>query len=258
MEDFQRDGNDKNKENKKKIILIIFIIFLIICFLLAGYFIFFSGKGENEVDNKPVSSAQSEEENLPDNPIDFASLQAKNPEIFAWIKIPGTVIDYPVAQSFNDNAFYLSHDAYGKEDRKGAIYAEVYNSPNFGDPNTVLYGHNMKDGSMFRALHSFSNKEFFDENRYVYIYIPGHIMTYEIIAAYKYDSRHLLNSFDFRNEEVFKNYLEFVKKPDILSANTRPSNLSEQTKLLTLSTCTSSEKYRFLVQGVRISDERTK
>ena len=67
---------------------------------------------------------------------------------------------------------------------------------------------------MFRDLHKFRNDEtFFDKNKYIYVYTPGHILTYEICAAYRYDNRHILNSFDFSDSEVFKEYLETVKNP---------------------------------------------
>ena len=82
-------------------------------------------------------------------PIDFQTLQNMNPDIYAWIKVPGTVIDYPIAQSETDNTYYLNHSVEHDENKAGAIFTEDYNAKTFEDPNTVIYGHGMANGSMF-------------------------------------------------------------------------------------------------------------
>ena len=135
----------------------------------------------------------------------------------------------------------------------------MQNSKDFSDPNTVLYGHNMLNGSMFRDLHKFRKDEkFWNENKYIYVYTPGHILTYEICAAYRYDNRHILNSFDFSDTAVFEEYLQTVRDPKSLIRRTRQIELNKNSKILTLSTCISNPAYRYLVQGVLIKDEPTK
>ena len=79
-----------------------------------------------------------------ENPIDFDSLTAQYPDIYAWIRIPGTKVDYPIVQREGDNGYYLNHTIDGKKKTEGSIYTEDYNSKDFGDANTVIYGHNMK------------------------------------------------------------------------------------------------------------------
>ena len=96
-----------------------------------------------------------------ENPIDFASLTAQYPDVYAWITIPGTRIDYPIVQHPSDNGYYLNHTVDGRKRIEGAIYTENYNSKDFSDPNTLIYGHNMKNGSMFRALNNMTDKEYF-------------------------------------------------------------------------------------------------
>ena len=86
-------------------------------------------------------------------PIDFQTLQNMNPDIYAWIKVPGTVIDYPIVQSGTDNSYYLNHSVEHDENKAGAIFTEDYNTKTFEDPNTVIYGHGMANGSMFDGLH---------------------------------------------------------------------------------------------------------
>jgi len=209
--------------------------------------------------NKPQSVIDSSSKIiLKENPIDFKPLYEQNSDIYAWIKIPNTRIDYPIVQSAEDDSFYLNHN-YDKEYTKyGAIYTEMQNSTDFSDPNTVIYGHNMRNGTMFRDLHKFRETDFFDENKYIYVYTPGHILTYEICAAYRYDNRHILNSFNFSDPSVFSEYIEFVKNPKSIILQKREVQMDTSSKLLTLSTCISNDNYRYLVQGVLKKDEPTK
>lgn len=253
--------NEKNgsKRTKKVIFWISLAVFvlglLIIAFLLLNTYLF------PEINDPiPVVSASSNiEPELPDNPIDFEAEKQKYPDIYAWINIPNTNINYPVVQHPTKDDFYLDHNAEQKYTKAGAIYSEIKNSKDFSDPNTVLYGHNMLNGSMFRDLHKFRKEEkFWNENKYIYVYTPGHILTYEICSAYRYDNRHILNSFNFNDTAVFEEYLETVKNPKSLISRTREVELNKDSKILTLSTCISNPAYRYLVQGVLVKDEPTK
>ncbi len=255
------------EENKtKKSNTVWRVIFIFACIVLAlcivWFSIYFFKKPADTEGFKTSSTAQnvSSEPQLPDNPIDFAALQEQNPDVYAWIEIPGTeMINYPVVQPYEeDDDFYLTHDWLKQYEDDGAIYSEKQNSKDFSDPNTVLYGHNMRTGAMFRKLHNFKDKDFFEENKYIYIYTPGHILTYEIFAAYKSDNRHILNSYNFNDEEVFANYLKDIQNPASMVVNTRQVELTTESKILTLSTCINDKNYRYLVQGVLINDELTK
>ncbi len=193
------------------------------------------------------------------NPIDFDTLKKENDDIYGWIKVPNTQIDYPIVQSYSeDDSFYLNHNIEKKYDINGSIYTEKLNSKDFNDPNTVIYGHNMLDGSMFQNLHKFRDKDFFNKNRYFYIYTENHILKYEIFSAYKYDDRHILNSFDFSDEKVFAEYLSEAQSPKSLEVNTRKATLNTDSRIVTLSTCIGNETaYRYLVQGVLTDDTVT-
>lgn len=208
-------------------------------------------------DTQPQTSAT---EALPENPIDFKALQDINEDLYAWIKVPGTVIDYPVAQSSNDDDnYYLHRDYMGNYDFAGTIYSQRHNTKYFVERMTVLYGHNMLDGSMFASLHDFSDPEFFKENDTIYIYIPGHILTYRIFAAYDYDDRHIMNSFKFYDDEVYEQYLKDCLNPHSANAIVREGvTLDLSSRILTLSTCHDyNASIRFLVQGVLVNDQRT-
>ncbi len=252
----------KNKKLWKKIYVIssitcgalIVFVLIVLCSML---------KSKQDMENlrsdvyREVSTIS---ETLPENPIDFDSLQKNNEDIYAWIEIPNTQVNYPIVQAWEESdSFYLDHNIDKKYDINGSIYTEKLNSLDFEDPNTLIYGHNMLDGSMFQNLHKFRNRKFFDENRYIFIYTKGHILKYEIFAAYKSDDRHILNSYDFSDEQVYADYLKFAQNPKSLEVNTRDCEITTDDRIITLSTCIGNEKnYRYLVQGVLIDDTLTK
>ena len=170
----------------------------------------------------------------------------------------GTVIDYPIAQSETDNAYYLDHNAEKEENAAGAIFTEDYNSKTFEDPNTVIYGHGMTNGTMFNGLHQYMDRSFFDENREIIIYMPDQILHYKIFAAYLYDNRHLMQSINFNNKDIFQAYLDNVFNIRNMQASVDTSmKVTADDKVITLSTCYGgmSDK-RYLVQAVLESKER--
>lgn len=244
----------------KKVILCVLAALIVIVIFAIGVFVFNKGVLSYDCRSDLANATSSKEEViLPDNPINFAEEVKKYPDMYAWINIPNTNINYPVVQHPTKDDFYLKHNAEQKATKSGAIYSETKNSKNFSDKNTVLYGHNMLNGSMFRDLHKFRKEDmFFEENKYVYIYTPGHILTYKIFAAYKTDNRHILNTFDFSDPMVFEKYLKKAQNPTALSSRSRDIELNVNSKILTLSTCIGDKNYRYLVQGVLIKDEATK
>lgn len=191
-------------------------------------------------------------------PIDFEALQAQNSDVYAWIKIPETNVDYPIVQSPDDNEYYLNHDINGKEKVEGAIFTENYNTKTFEDPNTVIYGHDMKNGSMFQSIHKYMDRSFFDSNREIIIYLPDSILHYKIFAAHLYDNRHLLMSFDFWNKGEYKEYLDSIFSMRNMNAFVDTSmEVTNEDKIITLSTCYAGiASQRYLVQAVLVSIEQ--
>lgn len=195
---------------------------------------------------------------IPEKEVDFGQLQGEvNPDIYAWIYLPDTAIDYPVLQHPTDNAYYLNYNLDGSRGYPGCIYTEYYNAKDFTDPNTVVYGHNMKNGTMFAGLHRFEDSEYFAEHPYVYVYTEEKLYVYEIFAAYEGGDEHILYSHDFSSEYVYREYLE-----DIFSIRSMNSNIKEGTevtagsRILTLSTCVANKPdRRYLVQGVLINED---
>lgn len=191
-------------------------------------------------------------------PVDFAALQAENPDIFAWIRIPGTDIDYPILMwDGEDQTYYLERNMYGEKDRDGSIYIENYNANDLTDPNTIIYGHNWSTGRMFHDLEKFQKQEFFDEHSELIIYFPDRILTYNIFASYEYDDRHLLYAFNFKDADVYADYLETILHPRDMNAKIREgAAVTTEDRIITLSTCVIGKKEaRQLVQAVLVKEE---
>ena len=189
-------------------------------------------------------------------PVDFGELQAINPDVYAWITVPGTKVDYPIAQRAGDREFYLHHNINGAYEFAGMIYTEDYNTTDFTDANTVIYGHNMHNDTMLTTLHYFEDRDFFDQHSEVIIYTPDDVLHYTIFAAYAYDSRHLMQSFDFSDPEVFDAYLDQVFAIRDMTAYFRDGvTVTAEDKIITLSTCFDGrDDERYLIQAV-LTDE---
>ena len=214
--------------------------------------------GTTKPEETKVARPDKVDTDTKENPVNLEELSAMNPDIYSWIYIPDTNVNYPVAQSEEEDNFYLDHDVYKNYSFPGTIYTQSCNSLSYNDRVTVLYGHNMLNGSMFATLYNFSDKTFFDEHPYFYIYTADRKLTYEVVSAFEYDSRHIMNSFDFKDDAVFQDWLDQAKNPRSLNSNVRDSvNLGLDSKLVVLSTCLNYGDGRYLVQGVLVSDEKT-
>lgn len=133
-----------------------------------------------------------------DSHVDFQKLRKENSDIFAWIYVPNTGIDYPVVQnSEGDDTYYRDHNVKKQVDEKGAIYIEAANLTDMCDFNEVLHGSSPDDGTMFSDLNKFLDRQFFDEHPYVYVYLDGNALIYYVFAAYIRSNSRLLQTYDF-------------------------------------------------------------
>lgn len=135
-------------------------------------------------------------ETAEDAEVDFGILQAENPDIFAWLYIPGTDIDLPVLQSMETDDYYETHNAYGEEAPGGALYTELANLKNMCDFNTVIHG-KAGQGGLFTDLYQFADPDFFGQHEDVYLYLDGNLLTYTIFAAYERENTSLIRTYDF-------------------------------------------------------------
>lgn len=216
---------------------------------------------EDFSDYKTESQSASVSKNLPDNPINFEELKKSNPDVCGWITVEGTNIDYPVLQSGmgKPEDFYLDHD-WLKEDKKaGSIYIQRLNGADFGDRNTVLYGHNMKNGSMFGALKKFKDKNYFNAHRNITVCVPNHKLEYKIYSAFVYSNQHLFAAFDRFSDAGIKAFIAETLEPTRRTHYVdKEVSVSENDRFITLSTCTSADSERYLVVAVLQSDTKTK
>lgn len=194
---------------------------------------------------------------IPERTIDWEALWEQNKDVYAWISIPDTRVDYPILQHETENNFYVDHNMDGSAGYPGCITSQVqYNGKDFLDFDTILYGHNMRNGSMFSGLHNFEDQEFFEENRWIYIYLPdGTAYAYLIFAAYESSNELIPYTYDFNTEEGRTEYLGTVFSKDN-GFYREGIRVSTQNHMLTLSTCTrpSNSKKRYLVQAVLVND----
>lgn len=193
-----------------------------------------------------------------ENPIDFDKLQKECADIYAWITIPNTNVDYPIVQSPEgaEEDYYLHRDTTGAYSFAGTIYTQKLNTTTFQDPVTVIYGHSMLNKTMFGSLHSFSDPTFFDENQYFNIYTKGHILKYEIFAAHRFDNRLILAAFDVANEDVFQQYIDQMTNPAMFGGNHRDVEVTTKDKIVVLSTCINEDRSeRYLIQAKLVEDK---
>lgn len=245
------------KKKLSRTALIITGIIALAVIVWCGWYIFQYWQGCRLADEirenwKPETIDITENLESAEIPVDFEALWEINPEIYAWIYIPGTDISYPILQHDGENSYYLRRSEEGEHFSGGCIFTENYNSKDFSDRMTVIYGHDLHSGKMFAQLNGFSDAKVFDANRYIYIYLPDKVLIYEIFAAYPHSNEHLLLNHDFENEDEFNAYFEDVMYDKNLNAcfleNAMPNFKTD--KIVTLSTCLDgTDQQRFLVQG---------
>lgn len=210
------------------------------------------------VDPEPADPEPGEEPAEPEPveiPIDFDALQEINPEIYAWITVPGTSVDHPILQSETDDLFYNSHGSDGKPFMLGAVFSQkTYNTMTFSDPMTLLYGHSTVIGQpgTFADLNSFADPAYFEAHRRMIVYTRDNMYVYQIYAACNHNNEHILYYYDFSNEEefnlFFENFFDATKDCDHVDPDAMPV-FGDQ--LLTLSTCYAPNmSERYLIYGV--------
>ncbi len=179
------------------------------------------------------------------NPIDFEELEEINPDIVAWLKIRAIDLSYPVVQG-EDNDYYLHHTFENEEVFSGCLFVNCDNEDDFTDQNTIIYGHNMKDGSMFATLKKFQDEDTYDKSKYFWIFTKDLIFQYRIFSArvVSWEGDTYRTTFSKKRfSELIENSLE-----DSLVDNTGVEVTTDD-KIVTLSTCTGDDETRFVLVG---------
>jgi sortase B len=180
----------------------------------------------------------------PEKQVDFDALRAINGQTVAWIYSEGTPVDYPVVLG-EDNAFYLNHTFSGRSGSAGAIFVDADNKSDFSDKNTAIYGHHMRDGSMFASLDKYRKQSYYDDHPVIYLYTPGGDYAIELFSAYVRDASLLPHRFD--SSEDFLAYVDQIKA---LSNFRSDVTVGADDRIVTLVTCNYTyDDARFVVHG---------
>ena len=260
---YHRGRHKKKKGGRKSNLFLNLILLLALAvFAVSAYQLIRIGKGyldgRNEYEKiRELAIDSVEEDGQEEAPegtgfrVDFDKLKAINPDTIGWIRFSPepSVINYPIVQG-TDNDKYLHQTFSANENTLGAIFLNAGNSPDFSDRNSIIYGHRMKDGSMFRHLQDYEEKAFWESNPYFYIYTPdGREITYHIYSAGQVEDTSDTYLTAFASDEEYQNFLNMTKEVSLYDTGVQ---LTTADTIVTLSTCTSaSDEHRFVVRGVK-------
>ena len=239
----------------RKIVRVISLIVLIasLC-VLAVYII---GDLRDAKTEDEIKGLKGNDVKVPEVLDEYAGLYAENSDTIGWLKIDGMTIDYVVMQAPDEINKYLRHDFYGKDSTRGCLFVDEY-CDIFNSDNIIIYGHNMKDGSMFGTLDSYADESFYAEHNIIRFDTIYEKHSYEVVAAistsipakdedvfryYEYTSSN--------DEETFLDYADFIEKNKLYDTGVE---INPGDKLLTLSTCAyHTTDGRFVVVARQIS-----
>ena len=257
-----RDIRDKRyhrgRKKKKKAgifsTIILVVALAVFCFSAFQLFKILKGyhDGRSEYDKVRKLAVEEKKSDGEDQfSVNFDELMKMNPDTIGWIRFhpEPSQISYPIVKG-KDNSEYLKKTFSANENTLGAIFLNVDNNADFMDKNTIIYGHRMKDGSMFRHLQDYEEKSFWESNPYFYIYTPdGREITYHIYSAGQVEDTSDTYLTSFESEEAYQSFLNMTKEASLYDTGVE---LNAQSAIVTLSTCTSaSDNHRFVVRGVK-------
>ncbi|MDZ4994625.1 class B sortase [Clostridium perfringens] len=215
----------------KKITTVILILIILFCVIqiynkYLGYYLD-SNNYENLRTFSP-SNIDSDDENE-------KNLKNINPDYIFWIRVDGTNIDFPVVQG-TDNDFYLHHRFNKEKGFSGSIFVDSENNINT-DANIVIYGHNMRNDTMFAQLKYFENQNFFNNNKYITLYKHGKQIKFEIFSVYssKAEKFALELKLNFQNKELYEEYLKEQADKSLFKRD--GIDLQADSRIITLFTC---------------------
>ena len=236
----------------KKIIKLILLIVCLIVFIFSGYKIFNNIKEENankkinnELVEKAVSSTSNDTKNekgtkksLPIT-VDFSILKQENQDIVGWIYSENTPINYPILQS-HDNEYYLRKLINGEYNTAGSIFMDYRNDSNMTDDNTIIYGHNMKNDTMFGTLPKYKDQKYYENNSTMYLFTQDKNYIIKLFAGCTIS----VDSDIYNLSELNKD--ELVNKSDFKSNVI----IEDEDRIITLSTCSYDyDGARYIVMG---------
>lgn len=238
------------RDIKSTIVFVIALIIFVYALVRLGMIFWEYTKGQQsykKLEDFTSSTQIGKGGDLPEDfSVDFEALKEINPDVVGWIRFENMDISYPIVHG-TDNDYYLTHSFDKQEIKCGSIFMEAENAADFSDDNTFIYGHNMKDKSMFAKLNQFKDEQIYKENPEFLIYTENGIYRYSIFSCYVADISWDSFTYQFASDEAYGEWLETVKDRSLYDTGIVPK---QEQKTVTLMTCTSAgDDYRFLVHG---------
>lgn len=197
---------------------------------------------EKVLEYKPEQESEKPSEAVNQSILD---LQKTYPDVVGWLTIPNTGVDYPFVRCEN-NDYYLRRDLDGKYAFAGTLFMDYRCKQDFTSQNTIIYGHHMKNESMFGSLQSFNGKSFFEENRYGTVYLPGETLKLEFFAYMVLDPD---KEKEIYNVYLAEDYFDYIKKN---ARYYRAVGVTADEQIITLSTCAYEFKNARMVLIARV------
>ena len=247
----------KNKKYKKAILNLILYIILLSILIYSGIKIFkwYKDKTNNnkiaeQIKSTVIVEEKNEDENKDEYTVDFNKLKEQNNEAIAWLKVNNTNVEYPVVKGTN-NSFYLNHSFDKSSNSAGWIFADCRNKFDNTDKNIVIYGHNMRDGSMFGSMLNILNSKWYEneENTNITLYTENEKSIYKVFSVYKIENEDYYIKTEFKNGNEFEGFIKNLKKRSIKDFNV---DVSKDDNILTLSTCANNNKYRVVLHAKKV------
>ena len=241
------------------ILVIAIVVFAVSAYKLYGIFSEYN-KGDKEyqkIQDLVINTEKKDDTKEETFSVDFEKLLEMNSDVVGWIRFDEpSEINYPVVQG-RDNEEYLKRTFEANTNKLGTLFVDVNNPGDFSGRNTFIYGHNMKNGSMFAQLLKYKDDSFYKEHPYFYIYTPdGKVRTYEIFSAGVVKDTSDSYIMDYADDAAFQTYIDYIKQQ---SAYPTSAEVMTASKIVSLSTCTNvRDDERFLVHGVMIKEEAVK
>lgn len=253
---------EQKKKKKSNVLLNVILVLAIIVFCVSGFQLLRIGKGykDGQDEYKNIRKTATSKKENPVNPgddfqIDFDKLYKINPDTIGWIRFTPkpSQINYPIVQG-KDNQTYLHKTFSDNENTLGSIFLDAAANPDFNENNSIIYGHRMKDGSMFRHLQDYETKKFWKKYPYFYIYtMDGRKLTYLIAAAGETTEASDVYRTDFSDEKQYNAFIKAIKNMALYDTDVQ---VTKESSCVTLSTCTgASDEHRFVVVGEKIQEE---
>lgn len=244
------------KSLKQKLISTIYVIILltfVLMFIISAVNIvkWYLGNKENEKIKQEISQSitiKENEANIQDKYIvNFEELKQKNPDTVGWLKVNGTDIEYTVVQT-NNNEYYLTHNFEKKYNKSGWIFADYKNKVDGTDQNLVIYGHNIRDNSMFGTLRNVIKEEWYSnsENHQVILITENEKAIYEVFSVYQKENEDYYIQTNFSTEAQFTELINTIKQRSVKDFNVE---VTSEDNILTLSTCANNNDYRIVLHA---------